>query len=86
MRGYQDRCGYGPRLPLLVISPYARANYVNHALTDQTSIIRPVHGSGHARAKSRAEPLAASRPAGLRLAHPPLQPLRQHGRFSGRSN
>jgi phospholipase C len=34
------RCGYGPRLPLLVISPYARANYVDHTLTDQTSILR----------------------------------------------
>lgn len=36
----QGRCGYGPRLPLLVISPYARRNYVDHALTDQTSIDR----------------------------------------------
>jgi phospholipase C len=35
----QDRCGYGPRLPLLVISPYAKANHVDHALTDQTSIL-----------------------------------------------
>ena len=34
------RCGYGPRLPLLVISPYAKENYVSHALTDQTSILR----------------------------------------------
>ena len=34
------RCGYGPRLPLLVISPYARENYVSHVLTDQTSILR----------------------------------------------
>jgi phospholipase C len=40
MKGYQDRCGYGPRLPLLVISPYAKVNYVGHALTDQTSIAR----------------------------------------------
>jgi phospholipase C len=37
---YQGRCGYGPRLPLLVISPYARANFVDHTLTDQTSISR----------------------------------------------
>jgi phospholipase C len=37
---YQGRCGYGPRLPLLVISPYARANFVDHTLTDQTSILR----------------------------------------------
>jgi phospholipase C len=34
------RCGYGPRLPLLVISPYARRNFVDHMLTDQTSIAR----------------------------------------------
>jgi phospholipase C len=34
------RCGYGPRLPLLVISPWAKANYVSHVVTDQTSILR----------------------------------------------
>jgi len=37
---YQGRCGYGPRLPLLVISPYARPNFVDHTLTDQSSITR----------------------------------------------
>jgi phospholipase C len=36
----QGRCGYGPRLPLLVISPWARVNFVDHTLTDQSSIIR----------------------------------------------
>ena len=34
------RCGYGPRLPLLVISPYAKPNFVDHRVTDQSSIIR----------------------------------------------
>jgi phospholipase C len=34
------RCGYGPRQPLLVISPWARRNFVDHTVTDQTSIIR----------------------------------------------
>jgi phospholipase C len=38
--GYQDRCGYGPRLPLLVVSPFAKSNFVDHSVTDQTSIIR----------------------------------------------
>ena len=33
------RCGHGPRLPLLVISPWANANFVDHTLTDQASII-----------------------------------------------
>ncbi|WKB35164.1 alkaline phosphatase family protein [Terrilactibacillus sp. S3-3] len=37
---YLDRAGYGPRLPLLVISPYARENFVDNTLTDQTSILR----------------------------------------------
>jgi len=36
---YLARCGHGPRLPLLVVSPYAKTNYVDHRLTDQTSII-----------------------------------------------
>ena len=36
----QGRCGYGPRLPLLVISPYAKKNCVDHSVTDQTSILR----------------------------------------------
>jgi len=34
------RCGYGTRLPLLVISPFARKNYIDHTLTDQTSILK----------------------------------------------
>ena len=36
----QGRCGYGPRLPLLVISPYARSNSVSNTLTDQSSILK----------------------------------------------
>jgi phospholipase C len=36
----QGRCGYGPRLPMLVISPWAKRNFVDHTLLDQTSIIR----------------------------------------------
>ena len=33
------RCGYGPRLPMLVISPWAKKNFVDHTVTDQSSII-----------------------------------------------
>jgi len=39
---YLDRCGYGPRLPLLVISPFARSNYVGHTMADVGSILRLV--------------------------------------------
>src|SRR5580700_6621523 len=36
----QDRCGFGVRLPFLLISPYAKRNYVDHSLNDTTSILR----------------------------------------------
>jgi phospholipase C len=38
--GYADRCGPGPRLPLLVISPYAKTNFVGHSVTTQASITK----------------------------------------------
>ena len=40
LAGIQGRCGYGPRQPLLVISPFARENFVDHTLTDQSSVLR----------------------------------------------
>ena len=39
LAGEQGRCGFGPRLPMVVISPYARENRVDHHLTNQASII-----------------------------------------------
>jgi phospholipase C len=38
--GQNGRCGYGERQPLLVISPWAKQNTVDHTLTNQSSIIR----------------------------------------------
>ena len=36
----QGRCGHGPRLPLMVISPWANKNYIDNTVTDQASIPR----------------------------------------------
>jgi len=36
----QGKCGFGPRLPLIVISPFAKHNFVDGTLTDQSSILR----------------------------------------------
>jgi phospholipase C len=38
--GYQLRCGFGPRTPLVVVSPYSRINHVDHTQLDQTSVLR----------------------------------------------
>jgi len=40
LNGHQDRCGYGPRIPLLIISPFAKQNFVLHGLLDASSLIR----------------------------------------------
>jgi len=40
LAGQNGRCGYGPRLPLIVISDWAKHNYVDHTLTDQSSILK----------------------------------------------
>jgi phospholipase C len=36
----QGRCGYGTRVPLIVVSPFAKRNFIDHTLTDQSSILR----------------------------------------------
>ena len=40
LAGGDGRCGYGPRQPLLVISPYAKHNFVDNTATDQSSITK----------------------------------------------
>ena len=37
--GEQGRCGFGPRLPMIIISPYAKKDFVDHNLSDQASFI-----------------------------------------------
>jgi phospholipase C len=35
-----DKCGVGPRVPLLIASPWVRQNRVDHTFTEQASIIK----------------------------------------------
>ena len=39
-KGENGRCGFGARQPFLVISPFAKQNYVDHRITDQSSVLR----------------------------------------------
>ncbi|MGA5130319.1 phospholipase C [Streptomyces olivoreticuli] len=45
--GLADRCGPGPRQPLLVISPYSKAGTVDHTPTEQTSVLKFVEWNWH---------------------------------------
>jgi phospholipase C len=73
----QGRCGYGPRLPLLVISPFARRNYVDHSLTDQTSILRFIEDNwlhGERVGSGSFDAIAGSIDAMFDFAHPDARP------------
>jgi phospholipase C len=73
----QGRCGYGPRLPLLVISPYARRNYVDHGLTDQTSVLRFIEDTflkGERIGGGSFDALAGSIDSMFDFAHPDGRP------------
>ncbi len=73
----QGRCGYGPRLPLLVISPFARRNYVDHSLTDQTSILRFIEDNwlaGERVGGGSFDALAGSLDAMFDFSHPDARP------------
>lgn len=37
---YQARLAYGMRIPFLILSPFAKRNFVNHSIIDQTSVLR----------------------------------------------
>jgi phospholipase C len=43
----QGRCGFGPRLVLNLVSPWTKVNYVDHTLTDQSSILRFIEDTFH---------------------------------------
>ncbi len=47
LAGEQGRCGYGPRQPLLVISPFARHDKVDHSISDLSSIVRFAEDNWH---------------------------------------
>ncbi|HEX6527815.1 MAG TPA: alkaline phosphatase family protein, partial [Streptosporangiaceae bacterium] len=36
----QGKCGLGPRLPFLVISPWAKRNYIDNTMIDQSAVVK----------------------------------------------
>ncbi len=74
----QGRCGYGPRLPLLVISPFARRNFVDHSLTDQTSVLRFIEDNwlqGERVGGGSFDAIAGSINAMFDFSHPDARPF-----------
>jgi phospholipase C len=43
----QGKCGLGPRLPFLVISPWSRPNFVSSSVIDQSSVVKFIEYNWH---------------------------------------
>ena len=43
----EAQCGVGPRLPFLVVSPWARANWVDSTFIDQSSVVKFIEYNWH---------------------------------------
>lgn len=44
---YQGRLAYGNRIPFLLISPFAKSNFVDHTVLDQTSVLKFIEDNWH---------------------------------------
>jgi phospholipase C len=76
--GFMDRCGYGPRLPFLLISPFARTNYVSSSLADQSSVTAFIENnwlSGARIGGGSMDALAGSLGNMFTFNHPVARPL-----------
>jgi phospholipase C len=77
LAGQQGRCGYGPRQPFLLLSPWSKRNAVDSTLTDQSSITRFIednwlHGQ---RISGSADALAGSLRGLFDFGRPDFRPL-----------
>ena len=74
----QGRCGVGPRLPFLVVSPWVRANWVDNTFTDQSSVVKFIEynwhlpAMGNGAADNAAGSILSMFNFGAKSANPPL--------------
>jgi phospholipase C len=72
LAGQNGRCGYGPRLPFLVISPWAERDDVDHTLTDFSSIDKFIEDNwGLPRIPGSFDSIAGSINSLFRFGEPP---------------
>jgi phospholipase C len=76
--GIQDRCGYGERMPFLLVSPYARTDYVSNTTADQSSILAFIEDNwlgGRRISSTSYDNLAGSLNDMFRWDHPDFGPF-----------
>jgi len=70
-----DEYGYGPRVPALIISPYARPGFIDHTLYDFTSVLRFIEDRFNLKPLTDRDKNANSFEQSLNLKQQPLAPF-----------
>jgi phospholipase C len=70
-----DQFGLGPRVPLLIISPYAKRGYISHTPYEHSSILRFVETRYHLPPLTPRDSSASNMLDSFDFSHPPQAPL-----------
>ncbi|HEY2458222.1 MAG TPA: alkaline phosphatase family protein [Candidatus Acidoferrum sp.] len=70
-----DQFGLGPRVPLLIISPYAKAGYVSHSVYDHTSVLKFIETRYSLRALTSRDAAASNMLDSFDFTESPNPPL-----------
>lgn len=70
-----DEFGLGPRVPLLIVSPYAKQGYVSHTVYDHTSILKFVETRYGLKALTSRDARAHAMLDSFNFSQPPQPPM-----------
>jgi phospholipase C len=70
-----DQFGLGPRVPLLIISPYAKSGYVSHTVYDHTSVLKFVETRYHVQPLTSRDARANAMLDSFDFSQPPQPPF-----------
>ncbi len=70
-----DRFGLGPRVPLLIISPFAKPGYISHTVYEQSSVLKFVERRYHLDPLTSRDRDASDMLGSFDFRQPPLPPL-----------
>jgi phospholipase C len=70
-----DRYGLGPRVPLLIVSPYARAGFISHTLYELSSVLKFVETRYALPSLTARDGMASDMSDAFDLSQPPQPPL-----------
>jgi phospholipase C len=70
-----DNISYGPRVPTIVISPYARPHYIDHTIYDFSSVLRFIEEVFHLPQLTTYDHIARSISHAFNFHQHPLRPL-----------